>query len=318
MKCVWIALAAARLLSAADFVVQEYLPPDTRVVMGLRVRSLTESSLFQDNSASAKGMSESWTKLTAFAGFDPLHDIDEVLLASAADRQNAPALLVLRGRFNLEKLGAGAERYHGIAITRSKDKNAGVLGLIDEGTAIAGDAVLVKAAIDRRGKPVVYDVALVARVASLRERFDLWGTGERPQGFVAPGVQNDQLGSIDRFEFGIRITRGLELSAEMHARSQKEADKLAASLAMLQMMAQAQSKSAKFEVTSADSTLKLSFAISEEELKKAIAAQKQQLQSKPPMQTQPTITGQPPAAAPGKQTTSPGGTSVFTLPGKGQ
>ncbi len=191
-----------------------------------------------------------------------------------------------------------------------------MIGWIDESTAIAGDAVLVKAAIDRRGKPVVYEVAMVARVASLRERFDIWGTGERPQGFVAPG-QNDQLNSIDRFEFGIRITRGLELSAEMHARSQQEADKLAATLAVLQMMAQAQSKSAKFEVTSADSTLKLSFAISEEELKRAIAAQKQQFQSKPPVQTQPTITGQPPAT-PGKQTTSPGGTSVFTLPGKGQ
>ena len=201
MKCVWIGLVAAGLLPRVRFVVQEYLPPDTRVVMGLRVRSLTESPLFQDNSASAKNMSENWTKLTAFAGFDPLHDLDEVLLASAADRQNAPALIVLRGRFNLEKLGAGAERYHGFAITRSKDKNAGVLGLIDEATAIAGDAALVKAAIDRRGKPVVYDVALVARVASLRERFDLWGTGERPQGFVAPGVENDQLNSIDRFEF---------------------------------------------------------------------------------------------------------------------
>ena len=103
---------------------------------------------------------------------------------------------------------------------------------------------------------MVYDRALVARVASLRERFDVWGTGERPQGFVAPGGQNEQLNSIDRFEFGIRITHGLELSAEVHARSQKDADKLAASLALLQMMAQAQSKTAKFEVKAEDSTLK--------------------------------------------------------------
>ena len=72
-------------------------------------------------------MSENWTKLTAFAGFDPLHDIDEVMLTSAADRENAPALLVLRGRFNLEKLGAGAEQYHGVAISSSKDKAAGVV-----------------------------------------------------------------------------------------------------------------------------------------------------------------------------------------------
>src|SRR3954451_19112185 len=114
MKCVWIALAA-RMVLAADFAVQDYLPADTKVVMGLRVRGLTESSLFQENNASAQTLSESWTKLAALTGFDPLHDIDEVLLTSAADRENAPALIVLRGRFNLDRLGAGAERYHGVA-----------------------------------------------------------------------------------------------------------------------------------------------------------------------------------------------------------
>jgi hypothetical protein len=312
MKCVLVALAAARLVLSADFVLQEYLPPDTKVVMGLRLSSFTESSLFADQRASAKTLSENWTKLTAFAGFDPLHDIDEVILTSAADRENAPALLVLRGRFNLEKLGKGAEQYRGVAISSSKDKAAGVVGLLDATTALAGDRALVKAAIDRRGQPVIYDRALVARVASLRERFDVWGTGERPQGFVAPGGQNEQLNSIDRFEFGLRITHGLELSAEAHARSQKDADKLAASLALLQMMAQAQSKTAKFEVKAEDSTLKLSFAISEEELKKAIAAQRK------PVESTPKITGQPNAVPPARQQTSPGGTSTFILPGKGQ
>ncbi len=324
MKCVWIALAAARFLLAADFALQDYLPSDTKVVMGLRVRALTESSLFQENSASAKTLSENWTKLTAFTGFDPLRDVDEVLLTSSADRQNAPALLVVRGRFNLEQLGAGAERYHGVAIHRSSDKSgtdksskggASVLALLDATTALAGEAPIVKAAIDRRGRPVAYDTELVARVASLRERFDIWGTGERPQGFVAPGGQNEQLGSIDRFEFGVRITHGLELGAELHARSQKDAEKLAASLGMLQMMAKAQSDAAKFDVKLEDNTLKLSFSMSEEELKKAIAAQKSQslVTQSQVKQSQPKVTGQSPA---GGQATTPGGTSVFTLPGK--
>jgi len=313
MKCVWIALAAARVVLAADFALQEYLPPDTKVVMGLRVRALTESSLFQQTGDQAKSLSDTWTKLSAFAGFDPLHDIDEVLLTSAADRENAPALLVIRGRFNLENLGAGAERYRGVALRGSSDKKAtSVLALLDANTVLAGEAPIVKAAIDRRGQPAVYDAALVARVASLRERFDIWGTGERPEGFVAPGGQNDQLRSIDRFEFGVRITHGLEFGGEMHARSQKEAEKLAATLGILQMMAKAQSNTAKFDVKMEDNTLKLSFAISEEELKKAIAAQSQ-IQK---MQSQPKVTGQPPAATPPRQVTSPGGTSVFTLPGK--
>jgi hypothetical protein len=253
--------------------------------------------------------------------------VDEVLLTSAADRENAPALLVVRGRFNMEKLSAGAQRNHGGVMKGSKDKSAtSVIGLLEATTALVGEAPVVKAAIDRRGQPVVYDKALVARVASLRGRFDLWGTGERPQGFVAPGGQNEQLSSIDRFEFGIRITNGLELGAEVHARSVQDAEKLAASLTMLQMMAKAQSNTAKFDVKVEDSTLKLSFSVSEAELKKAIAAQQAQMQraqSQPkvtsptmtqPTMTQPTVTGQP-AEGPRKQVTSPGGTSVFTLPG---
>lgn len=324
MKCVWIALATARLLMAADFALQDYLPPDTKVVMGLRVRALMESSLFQENSASAKTLGGDWTKLAAFVGFDPLHDLDEVLLTSAADRQTAPALMVLRGRFDLDRLGVDAERYHGVVIRSDLKSGAGVLALLDSTTALAGEAQIVKAAIDRRGQPVAYDAELVARVASLRERFDMWGTGDRPQGFVAPGVQNEQLGSIDRFEFGIRITHGLELSAELHARSQKEADKLATSLAFLQMMAKAQSDAAKFDVKLEDATLKLTFAVSEAELRKAIAAQRVSSQPKlKPRQPvvmptlMPTITGQQPSVTPAvSQATPSSATTVFTLPGR--
>ncbi|MCU1238293.1 MAG: hypothetical protein JWP63_6260 [Candidatus Solibacter sp.] len=318
MKCVWMALAVARVVLAGDFALQEYLPPDTKVVMGLRVRSLTESSLFAQNGQSAKSMSESWLKLATFTGFDPLHDIDEVLLTSAADKENAPALLVLRGRFNVEKLTEGAKLYHGVPLRTTTDKGAtSVFGVLDATTALAGDGPLVRAAIDRRGQPAVYDRSLVERVASLRERFDLWGTGERPQGFIAPGGQNEQLNSIDRFEFGIRITNGLELGAEVHARSSKDTEKLAASLGLLQMMAKAQSNSAKFDVKVEDNTLKLSFAISEAELKKAIEAQQAQGRrtQTQPAQTQPTVVGQP-VEAPRTQTATPGGTSVFMLPGK--
>jgi hypothetical protein len=313
MKCVWIALAAARLVLAADFAVQEYLPPDTKVVMGLRMRALTESPLFQQAGDDAKTLKESWAKLSLFAGLDPLHDIDEVLLTSAADRENAPALLVVRGRFNLEKLSAGAQRYHGVAMVGLQEKNAkSVVGLLDAGTALVGEVPTVRAAIDRRGRPVVYDGALLARVASLRERFDIWGTGERPQGFVAPGGQSEELGSIDRFEFGIRITHGLELGGEIHARSQKDVEKLAGSLALFQMMAKAQSNTAKFDVKVEENTLRISLAVSEEELKKAIAAQRARTTVTP---GPPRITGQP--ADPARpQVTTPGGTSVVTLPGK--
>jgi hypothetical protein len=308
MKCVWIALAATRLAMAADLSVQEYLPPDTKVVMGLRVSALRDSDLFQQTSDDAKGLKESWTKISKLAGFDPLHDIDEVVLTSPADRENAPVLLVVRGRFNLDKLSAGAERYRDVPIIGVHDKSAnGVVALLDSSTALVGEVPTVRAAINRRGKPAAYDRELLARVMSLRERFDVWGTGDRPEGFVSPGGQKDQLESIDHFEFGLRITHGLELNGELHARSQKDVDQLMASMALLQMMAKAQSDAARFDVKAENGTVRLSLAIAEEDLKKAIAAHKNAgTPFKEVKKVQPGIT------------TTPGGTSVLTLPGSGR
>ena len=85
----------------------------------------------------------------------------------------------------------------------------GVLALLDAATLLAGDTLAVRAAIDRRGHNAALDGALAARVQSLRERFDVWGTGERPEGFVSPTGKNEQLDSMDRFEFGVRISQGI-------------------------------------------------------------------------------------------------------------
>ena len=187
-----------------------------------------------------------------------------------------------------------------------------VLALLDATTAIAGEAPAVRAAIDRRGHGAPLDPQLAARVQSLAERFDIWGTGERPEGFVAPTGKREDLDSIDRFEFGIRIGKGLEIGAEVHARSSKDAEKLAASVAMLQaMMIGREPAAPKFDLQVKDGTIKLSLAISEDELKKAIAAQRsaRALKSGPPVESSKFTVGMPSG-------TNPNVTNVFVLPGK--
>ena len=305
------------MVFGADFALQDYLPPDTKVVMGLRVRALTESSLFQETGTQQrKTLTESWTKLTAVTGFDPLRDIDEVLLTSPADRENAPALVVLRGRFNLDRLGAGAELYHGVAIQGGGKKGSGVLALLDATTALAGEAPVVKAAIDRRGQPVAYDGALVARVASLRERFDLWGTGERPQGFVAPGGQNEQLGSdrpvrvrhTDHPRAG--VGRG---GARAVAEGRGETGGLARDVtddgegAVQRRKVRRDAGRLHAETQLRDVRRRTS-----EGDRGATVDSRAQATS-----SQPKVTGETPSAVPAvRQTTTPAGTSVFTLPGK--
>jgi hypothetical protein len=317
MRLFLVALVVARLAAAGDSALN-FLPADTKVVIGIRVSAIRESSLFKDAGTDARKLGEEWTKLVAITGFDPIHDIDEVLVFSSADDPKAAALMAVRGRFNLERMSAGAKRYHGVALVGEGKGGTGVLALLDATTAVAGEPQAVRAAIDRRGHGAPLDAKLAARVQSLAERYDLWGTGERPEGFVAPTGKREDLDSIDRFEFGVRIRNGLELGAEIHARSPKDAEKLAASVAMLQaMMIGREPAAPKFDVQVKDGTLKISLAISEDDLKKAIAAQQRAGARNAAIAPK----GGPPVVASPKFTvgmpdTNSGGTNVFVLPGK--
>ena len=308
MRLVLVALVAARLVAAGDSALN-FLPADTKVVIGIRVSAIRESALFRDAGTDAQKLGEDWMKLVAITGFDPIHDIDEILIFSSADNEKAAAVMAVRGRFNLERLGAGAKRYHGVAMVGEGAGGTSVLALLDATTAVAGEAPAVRAAIDRRGHGAPLDPQLAARVQSLAGRFDIWGAGERPEGFVAPTGKREDLDSIDRFEFGIRISKGLEIGAEVHAKSSKDAEKLAASVAMLQaMMIGREPAAPKFDLQVKDGTIKLSLAISEDELKKAVAEQRGALAPKAGPPSRFTV-GMPPD-------TNSGQTNVFVLPGK--
>jgi hypothetical protein len=310
MRLVLLAVVAARLVAAGDSALN-FLPADTKVVIGIRVSAIRESALFKDVGTDAQKLGDEWMKLVAITGFDPLHDIDEVLIFSSADNEKAAALIAVRGRFNLERMGAGAKRYKGIALVGEGADGKSVVALLDATTAVAGEPAAVRAAIDRRGHGAPLDAKLAASVQSLAGRFDIWGTGERPEGFVPPTGKRADLDSIDRFEFGVRISKGLELGAEIHARSPEDAGKLAASMAMLQAMMSGREPAApKFDVQVKDGTVKISLAISEDDLKKAVAAQRGASAPKgePPANSKFTV-GMPP-------NTNPDVTNVFVLPGK--
>jgi len=83
-------LLAARAL-AGDSGLPDFLPPGTKVMFGVQVRRILNSSLAQGVSragmagalSGAASTGADWQKIAAFAGFDPFKDIDELLIASA-------------------------------------------------------------------------------------------------------------------------------------------------------------------------------------------------------------------------------------------
>lgn len=341
--CLLPLLLAAPAFCAADSALLELLPPDTQIVIGTHVRAVIDSPLAQAQARELnqvpemQGVMANWPAIVAQVGFDPLHDVDEVILATNGQGRMPPVLVVSRGNFPVQKLSAGGEPYHGVMLMSMKGQSQGYYAFLDGNTALAGDADAVKAAIDRRGTAAGLPGALSEKIADYRERYEIWGIVNRTDGLT--GYLPTQAGkstpfdSIDRIQFGVGVRDGLTLAAEAHTRSAKDADQLTSTLQFFQSVALAQQPAGsgtKIDIKSNNGTIRLSLAVSAEDLRKAIEMRMKTLPPRAPGGFAQNGGFQPPprvqssaASAPAKPVTVPttgastsGGTAVFTLPGR--
>ena len=255
-------------------VLTDLLPPDSKVVVGIRVRSLVLSSVAHTFASQAQAAAEGWLKTIPLDGIDLLRDIDEILIASTEKGPTPSPVVVVTGRFDLARLVEGATRYHGTPILAGETDTDNAVALLDNGIALIGNPGRVRAAIDQRGKNRI-DAALNDRITSLRQRYDVWGIGDGA-GFMPPFADLNVAESIDRFQFGMQMASGLELSAEIHARSLEDAKKLGSAFSMMSAIlkgANASKGSSKFEVEMEGATLKLTASVPDEDLKKIIEAE---------------------------------------------
>jgi hypothetical protein len=221
-------------------------------------------------------------------------------------------------------MSSGAAKYQGVPIVEDT-KKAGAIAILDASTAIAGDLPLVRAAIDRRGGGSGLNASLAARIEPLRSQYSVWGTGTLPARPPAQSGDVDPIASVDQFEFGARFGQGVELTADVHARTAADAEKMASSLALAQtMLKSSDSSGSKFEMTTEDQWLKLKVSIPQEALTKMVEAQRTALQSAltsrlgmgmvSPSPRTPRKPQAPPA--PKIVTDKNGDTLTVTLPGK--
>jgi hypothetical protein len=312
-----VLLLAVRAVPAADATLTDLFPAGTKVVFGINVRKVAASPLAQAGLTQAKAQVQAqaaaadWLKIASLAGFDPLRDIDEVLLATNGEGPNPPSLIVATGRFDVARLAQGARRYLDVPLLGGDNPTDGVVALLNPSTALAGDRPTVLATLDHLGNGAQIDPALARRIAAARARYDIWGLGDRPEGFVAPAPQASGLESIDRFQFGVSLSHGLELGAEVHARSPKDAEQIGAMLATVQAFIKAKQPtagSAKFDVHAEDGTFQLAMTIPEAELLKAV-----RMQTGAPAQAVAANPAKP--TPPAMVFDNDGNTVILTLPG---
>ncbi len=273
--CVLLSLAAIAPALAADAGLQGYVPGGARVVIGLRLRGLVDALAAKGFTKEAQDALARTMPSSQLGGIDIFHDLDEVWLASTGVGQNPPFLAIMTGRFNERVFSAGGKRYRNALIAESNQNAKQAMAFVDDGTLLAGDLVLVKAALDR-GPSTQIDPALAARVNTLRGKYDIWGAGNPVPG-PKPATGQDPLGSMDRFDFGMAFTNGLELEADLHVRSPEDLEKLSSTLKMIELALSAQSadpNGGHIELRTENGGIHVAFSIPEEALKKAIAAQR--------------------------------------------
>src|SRR5262249_35120943 len=167
-------------------------------------------------------------KLTAAFGFNPLSDVDDVLIATNGKGDNPPALIVAHGRFDRIQVESGA-MYHGVRVHEdsASGKKDSAWAILDPSTAVAGDVALVHRGIDRRTSASQLDPAMVTILNALRTQYDIWGYGHVNPAMLPTQAKQQGLDAIDRFQFGVNVSSGLQLSATLHMRSTQDGEKLA-------------------------------------------------------------------------------------------
>jgi hypothetical protein len=298
-------LFALLLLGAASTAAQpaltDFIPPESKVVIGINVRHLIDSAQLPDLATGSQTLSTLMLEQSGLSGLNPLKDVDSVLIASTGEGPQPPTVAILWGRFGKVQLA-------------DKKNPKGIVRRIGDSMLAAGDPGIVNAIAEQRPGAMKITQALAERIATLADKYDVWGTGDNPQGFSAAKGQTGGLNAdaVDHFQFGASFEKGLTAEAAFHLKSPQEAQKMAQSLQFIEAMLSNQKTPAsgtKFNLSTKDGTVRLALFIPEEELKKAMAAQKASFSLAPKPQPKPVDTR-------GKiVTNSAGDTVTVTLPG---
>lgn len=179
-------LAGALLLSANAFAVDTQLlnlvMPDAQIMAGVNVTTAKISPFGQYVLTQFRSEEKGLQELISKTGFDPRHDVSEILAASTGNPQQTGGLILARGNFDAARIAslAGSEKnvavsqYGGATLIALGDTKVHGVAFVGNSIAVVGDIASVKAALDRADKANSISPALAARVQTLSTTLDAW------------------------------------------------------------------------------------------------------------------------------------------------
>jgi hypothetical protein len=218
----------------------EYFPPDTQAVVTLNVKQILSSPLVKKDQdkiqAGLKSLGEAQTIMESL-GFDPLKDLDRIIISMVGASDQEKATVLIRGKFNVEKFTAKAKevakdmadvlKIHKVGDNTVYEVNAPgqqkpmFLGLMDAATIIAApqkEGVAEAFAIHSGKKKVTLKkelVGLLQKAETSKQSLTLVGLGS------ALGNEIPYGDKIDYISGGITLTDGLTIEIKIET---KDAD----------------------------------------------------------------------------------------------
>jgi hypothetical protein len=247
IRMIALAALAAGSALATDAALLGLIPPDAKVVAGIRVTQAIASPLGQFVLSHLPAGGDGFDKMVGATGFDPRHDVSEILIASSAPSNHNAGLIAVRGVFDPARIESAAAAHGSVkssllGVTVFTANGAQIaLALPNATTAVFGDLDSVKAAIGRyRGKTGPGDdLQKKLQTASLDSSGapnDVWFVTLAPLSEMLPqqsaaGGGNQQnmnmFQAVQQASAGIRFTaENVRLAAQFVARSDKDAQSI--------------------------------------------------------------------------------------------
>jgi len=224
------------LQGAVDPALLNLVMPDAKVIAGVRV-SQAQASPFGQFLLSQFSIATQRDKLVQTTGFDPLRDLDEVVVASTGGNSG---VVIGKGVFQpgrvtsaLGLLGGQPVTYKGLQLLSGNGTAAGAITFLDASTIAVGQTADLKALIDRKTSGGLYTGTLANSVRDASGNFDAWFVADSPTSLVGAGMPQNQdlpvrvMQSIKQISGGVRFGGStINVTADAQTSSTQDAQAL--------------------------------------------------------------------------------------------
>ena len=232
-------------LFAADSGLLRLVMPDAKVVAGLQVDRTRDSQFGQFVLSQMQLNDPAFQKFVVETGFDPRKDIKELVIASNWQSASAQSrwLVMAKGAFDLEKIqhvaernGTAASSYQGASVYsfagRGSPDSDNAIAFLDASSAVMGDVASVKAAVQRKKSGAEASSDLLGKVEDVSAKNDFWFVTlvplsefdlALPNPTANGAMHGNMLTAINQASGGIRFGETVTISADVVARSDKDA-----------------------------------------------------------------------------------------------